>query len=121
MSQSHLTALPSTATKYCQTNCYALLGRIICAPPRRAFISRNYVVSIVSRSRKKLDAAVEELTALAKELGHTARVFSMVADVGDCSQVGRSKTQSLANLHHCPLPATMAGCLRMWMLCWSKQ
>lgn len=74
------------------------------------------MVSIVSRSRKKLDAAVEELTALAKEAGHAARVFSTVADVGDCSQVGRSTIQSLANLQRCTLCAPMAACLRMQML-----
>lgn len=54
----------------------------------RAFVARNYHVSIVSRSRKKLDLAVEELKALAKESGHTGQVYAAVADVGDCEQVG---------------------------------
>ena len=81
------------------------------APLRRAFLSRNYVVSIVSRSRKKLDAAVEELTALSKESGRTGCVFSVVADVGDCSQVGRSCCSPSPNLCHCSLQAIMIACL----------
>ncbi|KAK9835197.1 hypothetical protein WJX81_005129 [Elliptochloris bilobata] len=75
----------------------------------RAYIARNFSVSIVSRSRKKLDAAVEELQALAKESGRTGRLFSAVADVGVCEQVLEAVRAAEAALGPIDLAVANAG------------
>ena len=61
-------------------------------------------MSIVSRSRTKLDAAAEELRELAKEAGVGGRVFSATADVGNWAQAG-SPMRSSTLPSHSHLPA----------------
>jgi len=75
-------------------------GRSVTQPRARgrALIARGCSVSVVSRSRAKLDAAVKELRELAKEAGVSGRVFSATADVGDWAQAG-SPTRSRALRH----------------------